>query len=70
VNNHYIGPSGSSPFPQAASRGPYLSSVDSDPWGSKYLLTAVNLAPNVSTTEEKAFQQISSVVDGADLRFW
>ncbi len=34
VNNNYSGPTGSSPFPQAAFRGPYLSSVDSDPWGS------------------------------------
>jgi prepilin-type N-terminal cleavage/methylation domain-containing protein len=45
VNNNYSGPSGSNSFPQAAFRGPYLGSVDSDPWGNKYLLTAVHLVP-------------------------
>ncbi|HYR84416.1 MAG TPA: type II secretion system protein GspG [Terriglobia bacterium] len=48
LNNNYSGPSGNAPFPKAAFRGPYLGSVDSDPWGNKYLLTAVNLAPNNS----------------------
>jgi prepilin-type N-terminal cleavage/methylation domain-containing protein len=46
LNNNYSGPAGNAPFPKAAFRGPYLGSVDSDPWGYKYLLTAVNLAPS------------------------
>jgi prepilin-type N-terminal cleavage/methylation domain-containing protein len=35
---------GSTGFPKAAFRGPYMSSVESDPWGNEYLLTAANLA--------------------------
>jgi len=54
LNNNYSGPAGNAPFPKAAFRGPYLGSVDSDPWGYKYLLTAVNLAPsNTSSSSSR-----------------
>ena len=31
-------------FPKAGFRGPYIASLDSDPWGNRYLLTASDLA--------------------------
>ncbi len=34
---------GSGAFPKAAFRGPYIGSIDSDPWGNKYLLNGANL---------------------------
>jgi len=45
LNNNYSGPAGNAPFPKAAFRGPYLGSVDSDPWVYNSMLTAANLAP-------------------------
>jgi prepilin-type N-terminal cleavage/methylation domain-containing protein len=43
MNNDYTGV-GSAGFPKAAFRGPYIGTVDSDPWGHQYLLNATNLA--------------------------
>jgi general secretion pathway protein G len=34
---------GSAAFPRAGFRGPYLSSVEADPWGNEYLINAANL---------------------------
>ena len=34
---------GNAPFPKAGFRGPYVGTVDSDPWGNKYLLNANDL---------------------------
>jgi general secretion pathway protein G len=42
LNNNYSGVTGSS-FPKATFNGPYISALDSDPWGNKYVLTAGNL---------------------------
>jgi general secretion pathway protein G len=45
LNGNFTGVSTSNAFPKKGFRGPYLgSNLDSDPWGSKYLLTASNLA--------------------------
>ena len=43
LNNNYSGISGNS-FPKVSFNGPYIPTVDSDPWGNKYLLTAGNLS--------------------------
>ena len=43
LNNDYTSV-GSSSFPKAAFRGPYIGTVDSDPWGNRYLLNATDLA--------------------------
>jgi hypothetical protein len=40
---------GSTAFPKAGFRGPYVSSVESDPWGNEYLLNAANLAKSSSS---------------------
>ena len=42
INNDRSGV-GTAAFPRAGFRGPYVGSVDSDPWGNKYLLNAANL---------------------------
>jgi prepilin-type N-terminal cleavage/methylation domain-containing protein len=42
LNNDRTGV-GSAAFPKAGFRGPYVSSLDTDPWGNKYLLNAGNL---------------------------
>jgi prepilin-type N-terminal cleavage/methylation domain-containing protein len=47
INNDRTGV-GNASFPRAGWRGPYIGTVDSDPWGNKYLLTAGNLKRNSS----------------------
>jgi prepilin-type N-terminal cleavage/methylation domain-containing protein len=42
INNDRSGV-GNAAFPRAGFRGPYVATVDSDPWGNKYLLNAGNL---------------------------
>ena len=42
INNDRSGV-GTAAFPRAGFRGPYVGTVDSDPWGNKYLLNAANL---------------------------
>jgi general secretion pathway protein G len=42
MNNDYTGV-GTASFPKAGFRGPYIRTVDSDPWGNKYLLNATDL---------------------------
>ncbi len=42
LNNNYSSVTGSS-FPKATFNGPYIATLDSDPWGTKYLLTAGDL---------------------------
>jgi len=42
INNDRSGV-GNAAFPRAGFRGPYVGTVDSDPWGNKYLLNAGNL---------------------------
>jgi len=44
VNGNLTSMNSSNTFPKAAFRGPYLGSVDSDPWGNRYILTASDLA--------------------------
>jgi len=44
LNGNFTNLSTTIAFPKAAFRGPYIASLDSDPWGNKYLLTASNLA--------------------------
>jgi len=43
LNNNYSGVVVSS-FPKATFNGPYIATIDSDPWGNKYFLTAGNLS--------------------------
>src|SRR5579884_766441 len=43
LNNNYTSVAANS-FPKTGFHGPYIGTVDSDPWGNKYLLTAGNLA--------------------------
>jgi len=43
VNGNFTGVSTTNAFPKAAYRGPYVASIDADPWGNKYLLNAANL---------------------------
>jgi prepilin-type N-terminal cleavage/methylation domain-containing protein len=43
LNNDYS-VVGSASFPKAGFRGPYVRTVDSDPWGNKYLLNSNDLS--------------------------
>ena len=43
LNNNYSSVP-TNAFPKTRFNGPYLGTVDSDPWGNKYLLTSGNLA--------------------------
>src|SRR5436853_549670 len=43
INGNLTGLSANA-FPKAGFRGPYIGSLDSDPWGNRYLLTASDLA--------------------------
>ena len=43
LSNDYTGV-GSAAFPKTGFRGPYIHTVDSDPWGNKYLVNATDLA--------------------------
>jgi general secretion pathway protein G len=44
VNGNFTGMSTTNTFPKAGFRGPYLGSVDADPYGNRYILTAADLA--------------------------
>src|SRR5437016_5190038 len=44
LNGNLTNLSTTNTFPKAGFRGPYIASLDSDPWGNKYILTATNLA--------------------------
>ncbi len=43
LNGNFTSLSTTNVFPKAGFRGPYIASLDSDPWGNKYILTASNL---------------------------
>lgn len=43
INGNLTGLSANT-FPKAGFRGPYIGSLDSDPWGNRYILTAADLA--------------------------
>jgi prepilin-type N-terminal cleavage/methylation domain-containing protein len=43
INGNFTGVSTTNTFPKAAFRGPYVASIDTDPWGNRYLLNAANL---------------------------
>ena len=43
INGNFTSVSTSNAFPKAAFRGPYVASIDADPWGNRYLLNAANL---------------------------
>ena len=47
LNNNYSGV-GASSFPKATFSGPYIGTLDSDPWGNKYLFTAGDLSRSSS----------------------
>jgi general secretion pathway protein G len=47
LNNNYSGVSAST-FPKATFNGPYIGTLDSDPWGNKYLLNAGDLTRSSS----------------------
>jgi prepilin-type N-terminal cleavage/methylation domain-containing protein len=42
LNNNYTGV-GANSFPKATFNGPYIGTIDSDPWGNKYLVNAGDL---------------------------
>jgi len=44
LNGNLTNVSTTNAFPKAGFRGPYIASLDADPWGNKYILTAFNLA--------------------------
>ena len=44
INGNLTSMNSSNTFPKAAFRGPYVGSLDSDPWGNRYILTASDLA--------------------------
>ena len=43
INGNFTAVSTTNAFPKAAFRGPYVASVEGDPWGNQYLLNAANL---------------------------
>jgi hypothetical protein len=43
LNGNLTGVSTTNAFPKTRFAGPYIGSLDSDPFGNKYLLTAQNL---------------------------
>jgi prepilin-type N-terminal cleavage/methylation domain-containing protein len=44
LNGNLTSVSTANAFPKARFAGPYIGSLDSDPWGNRYILTAANLA--------------------------
>ena len=48
LNTNYLGRSTSAALGKAGFRGPYLGSLEADPWGNKFYITAANLT-NSST---------------------
>ena len=43
INGNFSAVNTTNTFPKTAFRGPYVASIESDPWGNKYLLTAATL---------------------------
>ena len=43
INGNFSGVSQGNTFPKAGFRGPYISTIESDPWGNQYLVNAANL---------------------------
>ena len=43
INGNFTSVSTTNTFPKAGFRGPYVSNIESDPWGNQYLLNAANL---------------------------
>lgn len=43
LNQNLLGLGTSAPVGKVAYRGPYIGSLDGDPWGNRYLVTATNL---------------------------
>jgi prepilin-type N-terminal cleavage/methylation domain-containing protein len=52
INGNFTGVSSANAFPKAAFRGPYVASIESDPWGNAYILTAQHLG---TTSTNHAF---------------
>ena len=44
LNGNFTNVSITTGFPKKGFRGPYVGSLDSDPWGNRYILTGANLA--------------------------
>lgn len=44
LNGNFTGMSTTNAFPKAGFRGPYVGSMESDPYGNRYILTASDLA--------------------------
>ncbi len=44
LNGNFTNVSTTIGFPKKGFRGPYVGSLDSDPWGNRYILTGANLA--------------------------
>jgi len=75
INGNFTSVSTGNAFPKAGFRGPYVSNLESDPWGNKYLVNAANLnsgtyhafvlsaGPNgaVDTTKDQAATSAISV---------
>jgi general secretion pathway protein G len=43
INGNFTSVSSGTAFPKVGFRGPYISNIESDPWGYQYLLNAANL---------------------------
>jgi general secretion pathway protein G len=43
LNQNLLGLTTSAPVGKVAYRGPYIGSLDSDPWGNRYVVTSTNL---------------------------
>jgi general secretion pathway protein G len=70
---------GNASFPKAGFRGPYIRTVDSDPWGNKYLVNATDLTkasvnhayvlsagPNGTTETTRDVANTANLVAGGD----
>jgi general secretion pathway protein G len=78
LNNDYSNV-GSASFPKAGFRGPYVRTVDSDPWGNKYLINAtdftrssanhtyvVSAGPNGTVETNRDLAATASLTAGGD----
>lgn len=78
INANYSGVSTTNTFPKAAFRGPYVASIQSDPWGQRYILRADDLnsssshafvlsaGPNGAIDTNKGQSATAALVVGSD----
>ncbi len=79
LNSNYLGRSTTATLGKVAFRGPYLGSLEADPWGNKYYITAGNLTnsstkwafvisagPNGSLDTDPATLRTTTLTPGGD----